>query len=67
MLTDAGKKVKGRKRLTGTVSNFVFGHSQTYKDETLARAKRIGVNRAAKQLGLHASQLYGWRSKNQQT
>ncbi|RMV76779.1 ISCja1, transposase orfA [Pseudomonas caricapapayae] len=42
-------------------------HSQTYKDEALALAERIGVNQAAEQLGLHASQLYGWRSKQQQT
>ncbi len=38
-------------------------HSQAYKDEALALAERIGVSKA---LGLHASQLYGWRSKKQQ-
>lgn len=42
-------------------------HSQAYKDEALALAERIGVSKAAEQLGLHASQLYGWRSKTQQT
>lgn len=42
-------------------------HSQTYKDEALALAERIGVSKAAEQLGLHASQLYGWRSKQQQS
>tara|TARA_Y100001949_G_scaffold84759_1_gene71587 strand:- start:1319 stop:1690 length:372 start_codon:yes stop_codon:yes gene_type:complete len=41
-------------------------HSQVYKDEALALAERI-VSKAAEQLGLHASQLYGWRSKRQQT
>lgn len=35
-------------------------HSQAYKDEALALAERIGVSKAAEQLGLHASQLYGW-------
>ena len=33
----------------------------------LALAERIGISKAAEQLGLHASQLYGWRSKRQQT
>ena len=42
-------------------------HSQTYKDEALALAERIGVSKAAEQLGRHASQLYGWRSKQQQS
>lgn len=42
-------------------------HSQAYKDEALALAARVGVSRAAEQLGLHASQLYGWRSKQQQS
>ena len=41
-------------------------HSQAYKDEALALAARIGVSKAAEQLGLHASQIYGWRSKQQQ-
>ena len=31
--------------------------------EALALAERLGVPAAAKQLGLHASQLYGWREK----
>ena len=42
-------------------------HSQAFKNEALALAERIGVSKAAEQLGLHASQLYGWRSKQQQT
>ena len=38
-------------------------HSQQYKTEALALADRVGVAAAAKQLGLHDSQLYSWRSK----
>ena len=34
-----------------------------FKEEALALAERIGVPRAAKELGIHESQLYGWRSK----
>ena len=29
----------------------------------MALAEKIGIPRAAKELGLHNSQLYGWRSK----
>lgn len=39
-------------------------HSQQYKTEALALAERIGVSGAAKQLGLHESQLYSWRVKS---
>ena len=39
-------------------------HSQEYKSEALALAERVGVPVAAKQLGLHESQLYSWRIKN---
>ena len=38
-------------------------HSQQYKTESLVLAEKIGVPAAAKQLGLHESQLYPWRSK----
>jgi transposase len=38
-------------------------HSQQYKNEALSLAERVGVAAAAKQLGLHESQLYSWRSK----
>lgn len=38
-------------------------HSQQFKNEALALAERVGVAAAAKQLGLHESQLYSWRSK----
>jgi transposase len=40
-------------------------HSEAFKREALALAERIGVNDAARELGLHSSQLYGWRSKAQ--
>ena len=40
-------------------------YSASYKSEALALAERIGVSAAAKQLGIHESQLYGWRSKAQ--
>lgn len=38
-------------------------HSQQYKNEALALAERVGVAAAAKQLNIHESQLYAWRSK----
>jgi transposase len=39
-------------------------HSQEFREEALALAERIGVPKAAKELGLHESQLYGWRVKS---
>ncbi|MDY0390471.1 MAG: IS3 family transposase [Desulfobulbus oligotrophicus] len=38
-------------------------YSQQYKTEALALAEKVGVSAAARQLGLHESQLYSWRSK----
>ena len=38
-------------------------HSQQYKTESLALAEKVGVPAAARQLGLHESQLYSLRSK----
>lgn len=38
-------------------------YSEEYRTEALALSERIGVPAAAKELGLHESQLYGWRSK----
>jgi len=38
-------------------------YSGEYKSEALALAARVGVRGAAEQLGLHESQLYGWRGK----
>ena len=36
-------------------------HSAEYKTEALKLAERIGVPDAARQLGLHESQLYQWK------
>ena len=38
-------------------------HTPEFRAESLALAEKIGVSRAAKELGLHESQLYGWRTK----
>ena len=38
-------------------------YSAEYKAEALALAERIGVSAAARELGLHDSQLYAWRTK----
>ena len=38
-------------------------YSKQYKAEALALAEEVGVPTAAKQFGLHESQLYSWRSK----
>ena len=38
-------------------------YSKEFKDEALALGERLGVAAAAKELGLHESQLYGWRMK----
>jgi transposase len=35
-------------------------HSSEYKAEALKLAVDLGVSKAAKQLGLHESQLYAW-------
>jgi len=39
-------------------------YSKEFKDEALALAEKLGVPAAAKELGLHESQLYGWRVKS---
>lgn len=38
-------------------------HSAEFKVEALGLAEQVGVAGAAKQLGLHESQLYAWRKK----
>jgi transposase len=38
-------------------------HSAEFKAEALGLAEQVGVGGAAKQLGLHESQLYAWRKK----
>ena len=40
-------------------------HLEEFKAEVLALANTVGVSAAATQLGLHSSQIYGWRSKAQ--
>jgi len=37
-------------------------YSHQYKSEALALAEQVGVPTAAKQIGLHESQLYSWRT-----
>jgi transposase len=41
-------------------------HSVEFKKQALERADQDGVAVVAKDLGLHPSQLYGWRQKRQQ-
>ncbi|GIX22085.1 MAG: transposase [Gammaproteobacteria bacterium] len=38
-------------------------HSEDFKNEALALSESIGVSAAARDLGLHESQLYEWRGK----
>lgn len=45
------KKAQPRKR-----------HNDEYKAEALRLAEKIGVTKAAKELGLHGSQIYQWRA-----
>ena len=53
------KKVKAKKK-TRTQ------YSEAYRSEALALADKMGVAIAAKQLGIHESQLYTWRGKLKQ-
>ena len=41
-------------------------YSDEYKREGLALAERVGVAAAARQLGVHEPQLYGWRREQDQ-
>ena len=41
-------------------------YTAAYKTEALALAEKIGVAEAAKELGIHESQLYNWRGKLKQ-
>ena len=38
-------------------------HAPEFRVEALALAEKVGVTKAAKELGLHESQLYSWRTK----
>ena len=52
MTKQAGQIKTSRKRYT-----------QEFRGEALALAEKVGVAKAARELGLHDSQLYGWRVK----
>ncbi len=41
-------------------------HKPEFRNEALKLAERIGVAAAARELSLYESQLYAWRSKQQQ-
>ncbi len=41
-------------------------YTPEFRDEALKLAERIGVAAAARELSLYGSQLYNWRSKQQQ-
>ncbi|HAO9144515.1 TPA: transposase [Escherichia coli] len=41
-------------------------HPPEFRNEALKLAERIGVAAAARELSLYESQLYAWRSKQQQ-
>lgn len=41
-------------------------HTPEFRSEALKLAERIGVAAAARELSLYESQLYNWRSKQQQ-
>jgi transposase len=52
MTRQTGKKKTSRKQ-----------YSPEFRQEALALAEQVGIPQAAKELGLHDSQLYGWRAK----
>jgi len=49
-------------KTTNGKSNYIR-HSVEYRQESLKLAAQIGIAKAAKQLGLHESQLYTWRKQ----
>lgn len=49
---------------TAAPKNTRTQYSQSYKDDALALAERIGFSKAATQLGILESQLYYWRNKH---
>lgn len=57
-----------RKTSTSNASNVKTRrqHSPEFRKEALALADARGVSEAARALGLHSSQLYGWRAKARQ-
>ncbi len=40
-----------------------FARSDEYKKEAVKLADTVGVTEAAKQLGIHTTQIYNWRGK----
>lgn len=52
MMKQTGKKSPPRRQ-----------HAPEYRAEALALSEKVGVAKAAKELGLHESQLYSWRTK----
>jgi transposase len=50
-------KQSGKKKTTRNT------YPPEFRSEALALAEKVGVPTAAKELGLHESQLYGWRTK----
>jgi transposase len=42
-------------------------YSSQFQEQALERAKRDGVSKAAKDLGIAESMLYSWRKKREQT
>ena len=40
-----------------------FARSEEYKKEAVKLADTVGVTEAAKQLGIHTTQIYNWRGK----
>jgi len=53
-------------RRSGTRKTSRKRYSDEYRAEALKLAERVGVKAAAAQLGLHESQLYGWRARARQ-
>ena len=51
-------------KTTSSKSSYIR-HSDEYKQESLKLAAQVGVAKAAKQLGLHESQLYTWRKQSE--
>jgi len=56
MTKQTGKKTTTRRQ-----------HTPEFRAEALALAEKVGVAKAARELGLHDSQLYGWRTKARAT
>ncbi|KSB73867.1 transposase, partial [Salmonella enterica subsp. arizonae serovar 62:z36:- str. 5335/86] len=48
-----------------TIKKIRKQHTPEFRQEALKLAERIGVAAAARELSLYESQLYNWRSKQQ--